>query len=63
MVGHVDGSIDAFQEHEIAFYPFAKGEILDVDMPGACSGFLGITHCRASVVVFKQDSCGLLWNV
>ena len=63
VVGSIDRCVHTFQVNEVAFDPFAKGEVLDVDMSGTAGGFLCITHCRAAVVVFICYRCCFLWYV
>ena len=64
VVGHVDGGIDTFEDHEVPFYPIAEREIFYIDVPRTSGGLLGVTHCRATVVVLIQKGGGfLLWYV
>ncbi len=63
MIRHVDGCVNAVEEHEVPFNPVAECEVLDVDVSGSCGRFLGIAHCGATVVILVEESCGFLWDV
>ena len=63
MVRHVDGRIDTFQDHEVAFDPVAKREVLDVDVASPCRRLLGVAHGGTAVVVFVKEGGGFLWDM
>ena len=63
MIGHVDGSVDSVEYHEVLFDPVAKGKEFDVNMSGPCSGLLCITHCGAAVVILVEECCSFLRDV
>jgi hypothetical protein len=54
MIRHVDGGVDAIEEDEVAFDPFAQGEILDIDMSCSWGRFLSVAHSGASAVVLIE---------
>ena len=63
MIRNVDGSVDAFEYHEIAFNLFGKGKIFDIYVSCSSGGLLSVAHCCTAVVVFEEDRGCFLWNV
>ena len=63
MICHVDGRINAVEDHEVPFDPIAKGEVFDIDVSRTCGWFLRVAHSGTSVIVFIEESGGFLWYV
>ncbi len=60
MVHHVDQSVNAVQNHEVLFNPFAEQEVLDVNVLCAWCWLLSIAHGGTAVIVFVKKGCGFL---
>ena len=63
VVRKVLGSIHTFQEYKVMFNPVTDGEITDVYVTSACSGFASISHRSGSIIVFVNRRSGLLRDV
>jgi hypothetical protein len=63
MVGHIDRSINAIKEEEVAFNPFAECKVFDVDVTCSRGGFLCVSHGGATVVSFVKECSCFLGNI
>jgi hypothetical protein len=63
VVGYVDQCVDLFETDEIAFHPFAKCKIFNIDMTSRGCGLFSIPHCSAPVVIFIGNCCHFLRNI
>jgi hypothetical protein len=52
VVCHLNRGVNAIKKHEVAFYPFAKGEVFNVNVTCAGGWFLGVARGSATVFVF-----------
>jgi hypothetical protein len=60
MVGHIDRSINAIKEEEVAFNPFAECKVFDINVTCSRGGFLRVSHVGATIVIFVEEcSCFL----
>ena len=63
VIGGIDCHIHTFQVNAVAFDPFAKGKVLDVNMAGATGGFCALpiaVQPSLSSYVIVAASCGML---
>jgi hypothetical protein len=63
VVRHVDQSVNAVQNHEVLFNPFAEQEVLDVDVSCAWCWLLNIAHGGTAIIVFVKKGHGFLGYV
>ena len=62
VIGGVDRGVNLFQMEEVAFDPFTKSEVFDIDVASTSSWFLSITHSSTAVVVFVCNGHSFLRN-
>jgi hypothetical protein len=63
VVRHIDGCVYTFQVNVIALNPFTQIKVLNINMSSSTRGFLCISHCCASIIVFVSNCRCLLWYV
>ena len=54
VIGHVEGSVDAFKLDQVTLDPFTEGEIFNVHVTCTGSGGLGHSLGCARVVIFVE---------
>jgi hypothetical protein len=63
VIGNINQGVNPFKANEISFNPVTEGKILYVDVVSLRSGFWGIAHSSAPVMLsyaIVAASCGML---
>ncbi len=58
----VDGSVNSFEDDEVALHPVTQRKILNVNVTHAWSRFLGIAHRSTTIIVLVSHRSRLLWD-